>query len=142
MNDNPPPTPMRPPPVDQSGMILINVLVIVMLATAILAVMIAGDDTDVELNIRMSNAAQARAVAAGGEMSAIVALRRDLTPDAQGNANDSDSSADEWARIGDDDAAIDGGRFTFRRHRCTGVVQSQQSDPRRHADQRDFSRGS
>lgn len=98
-------------------MILINVLVIVMLATAILAVMIAGDDTDVELNIRMANATQARAVAAGGEMSAIVALRRDLAPNtrggAQGPANDSDSAADEWARIGDDRAAIDGGRFTF-----------------------------
>ncbi|MGB7409022.1 MAG: Type II secretory pathway component PulK-like protein [Pontixanthobacter sp.] len=89
-------------------MILINVLIIVMLATAILSVMIVGDDTDVELAIRMNNAAQARAVAAGGEASAIVALRRDLKV-----GNDSDSYLDDWAAIQDDDAAIDGGRFTF-----------------------------
>ncbi len=95
-----------------SGMILINVLIIVMLATAILAVMIAGDDTDVELSLRMNNAAQARAVAAGAELSAAVALRRDLARDIQANGS-SDSYFDEWATIGDDDAAIERGRFTF-----------------------------
>lgn len=93
---------------DEQGMILINVLIIVMLATAILAVMIAGDDTDVELNLRLRNAAEARAIAAGAELSAVAALRRDLA-----RGDDSDSQKDSWATIGDDATAIDGGRFTF-----------------------------
>lgn len=92
----------------ERGMILINVLVIVMLATAILAVMITGDDTDVELNLRLNDAVQARAVAAGAELSAAAALRRDLARDPT-----SDSIADEWAKIGDDAATIDRGTFTF-----------------------------
>ncbi len=93
---------------NEQGMILINVLVIVMLATAILAVMIVGDDTDVELNLRLRNAVEARAVAVGAELSAVAALRRDLARGA-----DSDSRNDSWAAIGDNAAAIDGGRFTF-----------------------------
>lgn len=89
-------------------MVLINVLVIVMLATAILVMMIASDDTDIELSLRLRNATQASAVARGAELSAVAALRRDLARGA-----DSDSRKDEWAAIADDDAAIDGGRFSF-----------------------------
>ena len=92
---------------NDSGMILINVLVIVMLATAILAVMIAGDDADVELNLRLRNAAQAMANARGAELSAVTELRRDL---AEGNERD--SLGEKWANIADRDAKIDGGVFT------------------------------
>ena len=92
----------------EAGMILINVLVIVMLATAILALTIAGDDSDIELTIRLREAAEANAVLRGGELSAIAALRRDLA-----GGNDIDGSSDEWATIADQDAAIDGGTFTF-----------------------------
>lgn len=92
----------------EQGMVLINVLVIVMLATAILAVMIASDDTDIELSLRLRNATQASAVARGAELSAVAALRRDLARGA-----DTDSRKDEWAAISDDAAAIDGGSFSF-----------------------------
>lgn len=89
-------------------MILINVLVIVMLATAVLALTIAGDDAEVERSVRLRGAAQAQAVAHGAELSAVTALRRDLARGA-----DVDSLKDEWAQIGDRDTAIDGGTFTF-----------------------------
>ncbi|MGB3753222.1 MAG: type II secretion system minor pseudopilin GspK [Parerythrobacter sp.] len=92
----------------EAGMVLINVLVIVMLATALLAVMIARDDSDIELTIRLRQAAEANAVLRGGELSAIAALRRDLARD-----NAADGLDEEWAGIADRDAAIDGGRFTF-----------------------------
>jgi general secretion pathway protein K len=98
---------MHQPRRNDSGMILINVLVIVMLATAILAVMIAGDDADVELNLRLRNAAQAMAIARGAELSSVTELRRDL---AEGNERD--SLGEKWSNIADRSAKIDGGVFT------------------------------
>lgn len=98
---------MHRPRRNDAGMILINVLVIVMLATAILAVMIAGDDTDVELNLRLRNAAQAMAIARGAELSAVTELRRDLAA-----GNERDSLGETWSNIADRDAKIDGGVFT------------------------------
>lgn len=92
----------------QSGMILINVLVIVMLATAVLALTIAGNDSDMERSIRLREASEAMAVARGAELSAIAALRRDLT---EGSALDAPS--EEWGSIADSDAAIEGGRFSY-----------------------------
>lgn len=92
----------------QSGMILINVLVIVMLATAVLALTIAGNDSDMERSIRLREASEAMAVARGAELSAIAALRRDL---AEGSALDAPS--EEWGSIADSDAAIEGGRFSY-----------------------------
>ena len=92
----------------ERGMILINVLVIVMLATAVLALTIAGDDENVERSARLRAVAQAQAVARGGELSAITALRRDL---ARGNSVD--TLGEEWARIADTNAPIEHGTFTF-----------------------------
>ena len=89
-------------------MVLINVLVVVMMATAILAVIVAGDESDLAFTLHVRQAAEADAVLKGGELSAVAALRRDL---AAGDA--SDGLNDEWAQIADDDAAIDGGRFSF-----------------------------
>ena len=92
----------------ETGMILINVLVIVMLATAVLALTIAGDDENVERSVRLRSAAQAQAIARGGELSAISALRRDL---ARGNSVD--MLTEEWAQIADVEAPIENGTFTF-----------------------------
>ncbi|MGB3794830.1 MAG: Type II secretory pathway component PulK-like protein, partial [Alteraurantiacibacter sp.] len=89
-------------------MILINVLVVVMLATAVLALTIAGDDENVERSVRLRSAAEAQAIALGGELSAVTALRRDL---ARGNRVD--TLNEEWALIGDVEAPIDNGTFTF-----------------------------
>lgn len=96
------------PPSDERGMILINVLIIVMLATAILAVILATEQDDVDRTTALRSAAQAQATARGAELTAIAALRRDLA-----RGSESDTLRDEWATIGDRDARIPGGRFSF-----------------------------
>ncbi len=100
---------MRPevPPSEQ-GMILINVLVIVIMATAVLAIMIAGQDSDLERSRQLRVAAQAMAIARGGELSAITALRRDVA-----SGSTTDTLAEPWANIADRDVRIDSGRFSF-----------------------------
>lgn len=100
---------MKPAPGrGERGMILINVLVIVMLASLVLAIILAGEDADAGRAQRLRDAAQARAVARGGELSAVVALRRDLVSGRQG-----DTLSEPWAHIGDKDVVIAGGRFSF-----------------------------
>ncbi len=98
----------REPGGNERGMILINVLVIVMLAAAVLAIMLAGEDADLERSTRLRQGAQAMAIARGAELSAVAALRRDL---ASGSTTDSRDEA--WAHIADQDVAIEGGRFSF-----------------------------
>ena len=89
-------------------MILINVLVIVMLATAVLTVMIASEDDDVDRGFALRSAAQAMATARGAELSAVAALRRDL---ASGSIVD--TLGEPWANIADRNARIPGGSFSF-----------------------------
>lgn len=96
------------PPAEEQGMILLNVLVIVLLATAVLAMMIASEDAQVERTSALRSAAQAQAIARGAELSAIAALRRDLVTGAQ-----ADTMTEPWATIADADARIAGGRFAF-----------------------------
>ena len=93
---------------DERGMILINVLVIVMLATSVLAIMLAGQDSVIERSLSAREAAQAMAIARGGELSAVVALRRDLA-----SGSSSDSLAEPWANIAEHEQAIAGGTFSF-----------------------------
>ncbi len=93
---------------DERGMILINVLVIVLLATSVLAIMLAGQDSIVERGLSAREATQALSIARGGELSAVTALRRDL---AAGNS--SDNLTEHWANINENDRAIDGGKFSF-----------------------------
>jgi len=95
-------------PSEESGMILVNVLVIVMLATAVLAIMLATEDSQLERSAHMRFAAQAMATARGGESSAIVALRRDLA-----SGSETDTLNEPWANIADTDARIVGGHFSF-----------------------------
>ncbi len=93
---------------DQRGMILINVLVIVMLATAVLAVMLVSEDDDVDRGFALRNAAQAMATARGAELSAVAALRRDLA-----SGSTADTLGEPWANIADRNARIPGGSFSF-----------------------------
>jgi general secretion pathway protein K len=95
-------------PSDQQGMILINVLVIVIMATAVLAIMLAGQDSDLERSRQLRSAAQAMAIARGGELSAIIALRRDLA-----SGSTTDTLGEPWANIADRDVRIGSGRFSF-----------------------------
>ena len=93
---------------NQRGMILINVLVIVMLATAVLAVMLASEDDDVDRGFALRSAAQAMATARGAELSAVAALRRDLA-----SGSTADTLGEPWANIADRNARIPGGSFSF-----------------------------
>ena len=93
---------------DQRGMILINVLIIVMLASAVLAVMLADEDANVDRGYALRSAAQAMATARGAELSAIAALRRDLA-----SGSTSDTLTETWANIADRNARIPGGTFAF-----------------------------
>jgi len=93
---------------DREGMILLNVLVIVAIAAATVAVMIASEDIQVQRSIRLHDAAQAQAYARAGELSAVTALRRDgLT------APESDAYAESWGAIGQQAIAIPGGKFAL-----------------------------
>lgn len=91
---------------DEEGMILVNVLLFVAIASGILLLMITSEDSALERGLRMREAARAQAIARGGEISAIVALRRDAAV-----APDSDSRAEPWAALSERDAPIDGGSF-------------------------------
>ena len=95
-------------PHSDQGMILINVLVIVIMATAVLAIMLAGQDSDLERSRQLRSAAQAMAIARGGELSAITALRRDLA-----SGSTADTLGEPWANISDRDVRIGSGRFSF-----------------------------
>jgi general secretion pathway protein K len=94
---------MKPPP-QEEGMALVMVLLLLAVAGAALAIMMTGEDAALQRATLMGDAARARAIAGAGELSAIVALRRDtdLT---------NDNAAEPWANIADRGSPIEGGRF-------------------------------
>jgi len=91
---------------DEEGMILVNVLLFVAIATGILLLMISAEDTGLERGLRMREAARAQAIARGGEISAVVALRRDAAV-----APDTDNRSEPWAALSEQGAPIEGGTF-------------------------------
>ncbi|MDO6413602.1 type II secretion system protein GspK [Sphingomonas sp. BIUV-7] len=98
-------------------MVLVNVLLLVGLAAAVLAIMVAGDDAGLQRATRMAEAAQAVQIARGGELSAVAALRRDMV-----QAPDSDDATEPWANIDEKGAAIEGGRFAMIVTDATGKL--------------------
>jgi general secretion pathway protein K len=92
------------PPRHEQGMALVTVLLLVAVAAAALAIMMSGEDAALQRATRMGDAARARAIATAGELSAIMALRRDTDPD-------SDDTTEPWAKIADQGSPIAGGRF-------------------------------
>lgn len=93
---------------DRKGMILLNVLIVVAIAAAAVTVMIVAQDIEVRRSIRLHDAAQAQAYGRAGELSAIVALRRDAL-----TAPTIDTLAEPWAQIGQQAIAIPGGEFAL-----------------------------
>ena len=89
-------------------MILVNVVSLVALASAILVLMLSDQDTGVDRSLRFREASQAAVLARAGELSAIVALRRDAL-----EAPESDHLREAWAKVIDREAAIQGGTFTL-----------------------------
>lgn len=98
--------PGRLPARDEEGMILVNVLLFVAIASGILLLMISAEDSGLERGLRMREAARAQAIARGGEISAVVALRRDAAV-----APDNDNRAEPWAALAESGAPIEGGTF-------------------------------
>jgi len=96
----------RAPPRHEEGMILVNVLLFVAIASGILLLLITSEDGALERAARMREAARAMAIARGGELSAVVALRRDALV-----APDSDSRSEPWAALSERGAPIEGGSF-------------------------------
>ncbi len=89
-------------------MILINVLAIVAVAVAAVILMLGTEDPALDRAIRLREAAQALAVARGGELSAIAALRRDMIA-----APDTDNRNEAWAKVAQAPTAIEGGTFAL-----------------------------
>lgn len=89
-------------------MILLNVLILVAIAAAAVTVMIASEDNEVRRTTRLKDAAQARALSLAGELSAVVALRRDLQ-----QAPLADAYSEPWAAIAQQPIAVPQGRFAL-----------------------------
>lgn len=101
-------TARRPRRADEGGVILLNVLVVVAVASAALVLMVASQDLDIQRGVRLQEAARAAAIARGGELSARVALRRDAL-----TAPEVDHLSEPWTAVTDADVAIEGGRFSL-----------------------------
>lgn len=95
-------------PARQSGVVLINVLAIIAVASSVAYMMITLQGTAIHRSQRFSEAAQAAAYARGGETSAIVALRRDGR-----EAPQSDHYGEPWAALAERDAPIGNGTFSL-----------------------------
>lgn len=91
---------------DDSGMILVNVLMFVAIASGLVLLMIAREERALDRSLRVREAARAMAAVRGGEVSALVALRRDLN-----TAPDADSRDEPWGALAETAAPIDGGTF-------------------------------
>ena len=87
-------------------MILVNILALVAIAAAAVALMLTGQEADIHRTTRFAEASRADAAVAGGELSARVALRRDalLTPEI-------DHPREPWGAVNQAAVAIEGGSF-------------------------------
>ncbi|MBR0551033.1 general secretion pathway protein GspK [Stakelama marina] len=93
-------------PDDERGMILVNVLLFVAIASGMVMLMINREELALDRALRTREAARALSVVRGGETSAIVALRRDAR-----QAGDVDHRGEAWAALSENGAPIEGGTF-------------------------------
>ncbi|WP_426051804.1 general secretion pathway protein GspK [Brevundimonas sp. SL161] len=89
-------------------MILLNVLLVLAVASVAVLIMVSTQDIEVQRSTRLRDAAQASAYARAGELSAITTLRRDALV-----AAGTDNLAELWAQLGQQDIAVPGGRFAL-----------------------------
>ncbi len=92
----------------RDGMILLNVLLVLAVASVALLIMVASQDIEVQRSTRLRDAAQASAYARAGELSAVTVLRRDAL-----TAGGTDNLSEPWAALGQQDIAIPNGRFAL-----------------------------
>ncbi|QTN20497.1 general secretion pathway protein GspK [Brevundimonas sp. AJA228-03] len=93
---------------DREGMILLNVLLVVAMASVTVLIMVAGQDIELQRSARLRDVAQASAYARAGELSAITSLRRDGIV-----AAGTDNLAEPWAALSQTSIAIPRGRFAL-----------------------------
>lgn len=91
---------------DEQGMVLVNVLMFVAIAAGLVLLMITREEQGLDRSIRLRQATVAQAIARGGELSAIVALRRDAR-----ESPDQDYAREPWGALSESGAPIQGGTF-------------------------------
>ena len=91
---------------DEEGMILVNVLMFVAIAAGLVLLMINREELALDRALRTREAARALAIVRGGELSALVALRRDAE-----QSPDVDHVGEPWAKLSENGAPIEGGTF-------------------------------
>lgn len=91
---------------DEAGLILVNVLMFVAIAAGLVVIMINREELALDRGLRSREAARAQAIVRGGELSALVALRRDAEV-----APEVDHVGEPWAKLSESGAPIDGGTF-------------------------------
>ncbi len=96
----------RPSRQTDTGVVLINVLVVLALASAVLVGMIRVSDLAIARSQTFLDAARAEALIAGGEASAVAVLLRDMN-----DAPQTDHPGEPWAAITQDEVSVDGGTF-------------------------------
>lgn len=89
------------------GVILVNVLVTLAIASSLVVLMLTSQDSQVGHARRVSAAVQAEALALGAETSVLVALRRDME-----TAPDTDHYAEDWASVAQQEVELETGRFS------------------------------
>jgi general secretion pathway protein K len=89
-------------------MILINVLAMVAIAAAIVMAMLGAEGPAINRATMFRDADAALAIARGGELTAIAALRRDLA-----TGPGSDDRTEAWAKVEQHMTPIEGGTFTL-----------------------------
>ena len=99
---------MKIRPNRREGMILLNVLLVLAVASVAVLIMVSTQDIEVQRSTRLRDAAQANAYARAGELSAVTTLRRDALV-----AAGTDNLAEPWAQLGQQDIAVPGGRFAL-----------------------------
>lgn len=96
----------RRPDDGETGMILVNVLMFVAIAAGMVLLLINREELALDRGLRAREASRALAAVRGGELSAIVALRRDLQ-----TAPGMDHPGEPWGKLSESGAPIDGGTF-------------------------------
>ena len=92
-----------------AGVVLINVLVILSIASIVVFLMLTSQDVSLRRAQSMAAATAADALARGAEASAVTALRRDMI-----KAPDTDNYAEPWAQVAQQEAGLSTGRFSVR----------------------------
>lgn len=96
----------RAVPRGEEGLILINVLLFVAIASGLVLLMVNREELALDGALRQREAARAAAIVRGGELSAVTALRLDAA-----EAPEADHAGEPWATIAESGIAIDGGTF-------------------------------